>query len=162
MATSAIKGRPWTQKEGEALCRAYRWVSENSVKGSSQTSEGVWTHPPQERFGPTPMFRNVFSNAENGKAKDDLAFQHEMVSSLRLMAEQNAFVVEEMNYRHEERAKQIQEEMDDRNMQRNTSDYTPMSKTYFDRKKRKIMTQWELFTSDYTPTMADEDDDYSL
>ncbi|TQE01625.1 hypothetical protein C1H46_012764 [Malus baccata] len=78
------------------------------------------------------------------------------------MAEQNVFAVEERNRRHEEWAKQIQEEMEDRNMQRNTSDYTPMSKAYFDRKKRGIMAQKKLFTSDYTPTMTDEDDDYSL
>ncbi|TQE11746.1 hypothetical protein C1H46_002588 [Malus baccata] len=43
MATSIMKGRAWTQKEDEALCMAYRWVLEDSVKGSSQTSEGVWT-----------------------------------------------------------------------------------------------------------------------
>ncbi|RXH93409.1 hypothetical protein DVH24_013985 [Malus domestica] len=43
MASSAIKGRAWTQKEDEVLCRAYRWVLEDSVRGSSQTSEGVWT-----------------------------------------------------------------------------------------------------------------------
>ncbi|KAM2990263.1 hypothetical protein FF2_004130 [Malus domestica] len=43
MAPSAMKGRAWTRKEDEALCRAYRWVSEDSVRGISQTSEGVWT-----------------------------------------------------------------------------------------------------------------------
>ncbi|CAN6548408.1 unnamed protein product [Malus baccata var. baccata] len=84
-----------------------------------------------------------------------------MAASFRLMAEQNVIATEERNRRHEERAKQIQEEMDDRNMQRNTSDYTPMSKTYFDRKKREIIARLELFRSDYTPTMVD-DDDYSL
>ena len=60
-----------------------------------------------------------------------------MAASLRLMEEQNAFAAEEKNRRHEDRAKQIQEEMDDRNMQSNTSDYTPMSKAYFDRKKKE-------------------------
>ncbi|KAM1537980.1 hypothetical protein PS1_002865 [Malus domestica] len=100
---------------------------------------------------------------EKGKAKDDYAFQQEMAASLRLMVEQNAFVAEERNCRHEERVKQIQEEMDDRNMQRNTSDYAPMNKAYFDRKKREIMVRRELFTSDYTPSMADDDDDdYSV
>ncbi|KAB2629010.1 hypothetical protein D8674_033805 [Pyrus ussuriensis x Pyrus communis] len=98
---------------------------------------------------------------EKSKAKDDYACQQEMVSSLQLMVEQNAFAIEEKNRRHEERAKQIQEEMDDRNMQRNTSDYTPICKSYFDREKREIMAQRELCTSDYTPTMADDDDDYS-
>ena len=43
MASFAMKGRAWTRKEDEALCRAYRWVSENSVRENSQTSEGVWT-----------------------------------------------------------------------------------------------------------------------
>ena len=160
----------------------------------------LFQDPPQERFGPTPVFGNVSSNAigdeqgspiiqetrvenpslgessipramrrnkarklkKNGKAKDDLAFREEMMSSLRLMAEQNALDVEERKRRHEEWAKQIQEEMDDRNMQRNTSEYTPMSKAYFDRKMGEIMARRELFTSDYTPTMADEDDDYIL
>ncbi|XP_068317045.1 uncharacterized protein [Pyrus communis] len=286
-----MKGRAWTRKEYEDLCKAYRWVSKDSVKGSSQTSEGVWTctskkyyefyevttppnprnhescssrwkkhlqpslnkwhqavlntqsrhdsganyyneihqaeelymddmkkpfschgcwkickgwvlfqDPPQERFGPTLVFGNVSSNAvgdeqgspiiqeirvenpspdessiprptgqnkaqklkENGKAKNDLAFREEMTSSLRLMVEQNAFATEERKHRHEERAKQIQEEMANRNMQRNTSEYTPMSKACFDRKKREIMAQQELFISNYTPTMVDEDDDYSL
>ncbi|TQD96307.1 hypothetical protein C1H46_018073 [Malus baccata] len=45
---------------------------------------------------------------EKGKAKDDYAAQHEVATSLRLMVEQNAFVAEERNRRHEERAKQIQ------------------------------------------------------
>ncbi|KAM1142660.1 hypothetical protein ACFX2B_031270 [Malus domestica] len=99
---------------------------------------------------------------EKGKAKEDLAFREEMASSLRLMTEQNVIVMEERKRRHEERAKQIQEEMDDRNMQRNILEYTPMSKAYFDRKKREIMARRELFTSDYAPTMGDEDDDYGL
>ncbi|KAM1535158.1 hypothetical protein ACFX1Z_014194 [Malus domestica] len=78
---------------------------------------------------------------EKGKANDDYVFQQEMMASLRLMAEQNVIATEERNHRHEERAKQIQEEMDGRNMQRNTSNYTPMSTTYFDRKKREIMAR---------------------
>ncbi|XP_050133099.1 uncharacterized protein LOC126609146 [Malus sylvestris] len=96
---------------------------------------------------------------EKGKANDDYAAQHEVVASLRLMAEQNALEAEERKCRHEERAKQIQEEMDDKNMEMNTSNYTPMSKAYFDRKKKEIMTRWQLFTSDYAPTMADDEDD---
>ncbi|KAB2606200.1 hypothetical protein D8674_005917 [Pyrus ussuriensis x Pyrus communis] len=52
MASSAMKGRAWTRKEDEALCRAYRWVSEDSVRGTSQTSEDA----PQHRVGPTPVF----------------------------------------------------------------------------------------------------------
>ena len=75
------------------------------------------------------------------------------------MVEQNVIVTKERNRRHEERAKQIQEEIDNRNMQRNTSNYTLMSKAYFDKKKRKIMARWELFTSDYNSTMANDDDD---
>ncbi|KAB2614538.1 hypothetical protein D8674_007845 [Pyrus ussuriensis x Pyrus communis] len=86
---------------------------------------------------------------EKGKANVDYASQHEVAASLRLMAEQNALEVEERKSRHEEWAKQIQEEMDDKNMERNTSNYTPM----------KIMTQRQLFTSDYTSTMADDKDD---
>ncbi|KAB2631443.1 hypothetical protein D8674_008962 [Pyrus ussuriensis x Pyrus communis] len=43
MASFTMKGRAWTRNEDEALCRAYRWVSKDSVRGSSQTSEGVWT-----------------------------------------------------------------------------------------------------------------------
>ncbi|KAB2618494.1 hypothetical protein D8674_014363 [Pyrus ussuriensis x Pyrus communis] len=43
MASSAIIVRAWTRKEDEALCRAYKWVSEDSVRGISQTSEGVWS-----------------------------------------------------------------------------------------------------------------------
>ena len=43
MASFAMKGRAWTRKEDEALSKAYRWVLEDSVRGISQTSEGVWT-----------------------------------------------------------------------------------------------------------------------
>ncbi|RXH70554.1 hypothetical protein DVH24_013300 [Malus domestica] len=43
MVSPAMKDRFWTRKEDEAICRAYRWVSKDSVRGSSQTSEGVWT-----------------------------------------------------------------------------------------------------------------------
>ncbi|CAN6680264.1 unnamed protein product [Malus baccata var. baccata] len=39
MASSAMKGRAWTRKEDEALCKAYRWISEDSVRGISQISE---------------------------------------------------------------------------------------------------------------------------
>ncbi|KAB2636991.1 hypothetical protein D8674_027525 [Pyrus ussuriensis x Pyrus communis] len=45
---------------------------------------------------------------EKGKVNDDYAAQQEVAASLRLMAEQNAFTMEERNHRHEERAKQIQ------------------------------------------------------
>ena len=50
MATSVMKGKTWTRKKDEALCRAYRWVSEDSVRGSSQTSEGVWTRTSKKYY----------------------------------------------------------------------------------------------------------------
>ncbi|KAB2624662.1 hypothetical protein D8674_016322 [Pyrus ussuriensis x Pyrus communis] len=74
---------------------------------------------------------------EKGKANDDYVAQHEVAASLRLLADQNALEVEERKCRHEEWAKQIQKEMDDKNMEKNTSNYTPMSKAYFDRKKEE-------------------------
>ncbi|KAB2611030.1 hypothetical protein D8674_019062 [Pyrus ussuriensis x Pyrus communis] len=170
MASSAMKGRAWTRKEDVALCKAYRWVLEDSVRGSSQTSEGVWTYPPQ---GLTPVFGTasttidmdedgsptIQQTREKGKANDDYANQLEVAASLQLMAKQNVIVAEEKNSRHDERAKQIQEEMDDKNMEKNTSNYTPMSKAYFDRKKKDIMTRRQLFTSDNTPTMTDDEED---
>ncbi|KAB2619206.1 hypothetical protein D8674_015075 [Pyrus ussuriensis x Pyrus communis] len=52
MASSAMKGMAWTRNEDEALCRAYRWVSEDSVRGSSQTSDD----PPQHKVGHTMVF----------------------------------------------------------------------------------------------------------
>ncbi|KAB2614584.1 hypothetical protein D8674_038619 [Pyrus ussuriensis x Pyrus communis] len=248
-------GVAWTRKEDEALCKAYRWVSEDSVKGNCQTNDGVWTRvskkylefyegttpvnirnhescssrwkkhlqpslnkwhqallaaasrhasdanyydevrqaeelymessskpfqfhncwkickgwvlfedPPKR--APTPVFKTASSAVdmdedgsptiqqkrvenpssgegsipramgrnkarrlkEKGKENDNYATQHE----------QNALEAEEMKHRHEERAKQIQEEMNDKNMERNTSNYTPMSKAYFDRKKKKL------------------------
>ncbi|KAB2626123.1 hypothetical protein D8674_017783 [Pyrus ussuriensis x Pyrus communis] len=36
MASSAMKGRVWTRKEDEALCKAYRWVSEDSVREAEE------------------------------------------------------------------------------------------------------------------------------
>ncbi|XP_050102128.1 uncharacterized protein LOC126582161, partial [Malus sylvestris] len=108
---------------------------------------------------PRAMGRNKARRLkEKGKANDDYAAQHEVAAPLRLLAEQNALKVEEMKCRHEEWAKQIQEEMDDKNMEMNTSNYTPISKAYFDR-KNKIMSRRQLFTSDYTPMMADDEDD---
>ncbi|KAB2611594.1 hypothetical protein D8674_019626 [Pyrus ussuriensis x Pyrus communis] len=254
MASSAMKGRAWTRKEDEALCGTYRWISKDSVRGISQTSEGVWTRvsknylefyegpiplntrnnescfsrwkkhihpslnnwyqallasasrhesgvnyydeirqaeelymegsskpiqfhgcweickgwvlfedPPQHR-APTPVFRTASSAAdmdedgslaiqqirvenpssgegsiprdigrnkvrrlkEKGKANDDYAAQHEVAALLRLMAEQNALQAKERKSRHEERVNQIQEEMDDKNMDKNTLNYTSM------------------------------------
>ncbi|TQD78866.1 hypothetical protein C1H46_035597 [Malus baccata] len=263
MASSAMKGRAWTRKEDEALCKAYRWVSEDSVRGNCQTNDDVWTRvskkyfefyegttplnirnhescssrwkkhlqpslnkwhqallaavsrhesganyndevrqaeelymesnskpfqfhscweiskrwvlfedPPQHR-APTPVFGTASSAADmdengsptiqqtrvenlssgegsipramgrnktrrlkaKGKANDDYAAQHEVSASLRLMSEQNALEAVQRKCRHEERAKQLQEEMDDKNMEGNPSNYTPMSKAYFDREK---------------------------
>ncbi|KAB2624538.1 hypothetical protein D8674_016198 [Pyrus ussuriensis x Pyrus communis] len=110
---------------------------------------------------PTAMGRNNARRLkEKGKTNDDYTPQHEVAASLRLLAEQNAVKAEERKFRHEERAKQIQEEMNDKNVESNTSNYTPMSKAYFDRKKKKeIMSRQQLFTFDYTPTMADDEDD---
>ncbi|KAB2595385.1 hypothetical protein D8674_030835 [Pyrus ussuriensis x Pyrus communis] len=221
MTLSAMKGRAWTRNEDEALCKAYRWVLNDSVRGNCQTNDGVWTRPslnkwhqallavvsrhesganyydevrqaeelymdssskpfqfhsyPSQRV-PTPVFGTASLAAdmdedgsptiqqtwvenpssgegsiprvmgrnkaqrlkEMGKANDDYATQHEVAASLRLLVEQNALEVEERRCRHEERAKQIQEEMDDKNMERNTLNYTPMSKACFDWKKMKL------------------------
>ena len=115
---------------------------------------------PAEGSLPRPMGQNKARRLkEKGKANDNYAAQLEMAASLRLMAEQNAREAEERKCRHEQQAKQIQEEMDDKNMERNTSNYTPMSKAYFDMKKKEIMARRQLFTSNYTPTMADDKDD---
>ncbi|KAB2600562.1 hypothetical protein D8674_042121 [Pyrus ussuriensis x Pyrus communis] len=194
-----MKGRVWTRNEDEALCRTYRWVSEDSVRQAEELymKDGskpfqfhscweickgwvLFEDPPQHRVGPMSVFGTQSSTVdgdemdllpfnkqglmEKDKANDDYAAQQEVTASLRLMAKQNVFAAEERNRGHEERAKQIQEEMDDRNMQGNTSDYSPMSKAYFDKKKKKkkkreIMARRQLFTSDYTPTMANDEDD---
>ncbi|KAB2616929.1 hypothetical protein D8674_012798 [Pyrus ussuriensis x Pyrus communis] len=82
-----------------------------------------------------------------------------VAASLRLLAELNALEAEEMKCRHEERAKQIQEEMDDKNMERNNSNYTPMRKAYFDRKQKRNYEPTAVVSSNYTPTMADDEDD---
>ncbi|RXH99530.1 hypothetical protein DVH24_021332 [Malus domestica] len=69
MVTSAMKGKAWTRKEDEAICRAYRWVSEDSVNS-------VWTRTSKkyyEFYGGTtpPNPRNyyeisVFTNTPSG------------------------------------------------------------------------------------------------
>ncbi|KAB2631338.1 hypothetical protein D8674_008857 [Pyrus ussuriensis x Pyrus communis] len=43
MASPTMKGKAWARKEDEALCKAYRWVSEDRVRGNCQTNDGVWT-----------------------------------------------------------------------------------------------------------------------
>ncbi|KAB2604274.1 hypothetical protein D8674_037565 [Pyrus ussuriensis x Pyrus communis] len=106
--------------------------------GSPTIQQTRVENPSGEGSIPKAMGRNkVRRLKEKGKANDDCAAQHEVAASLRLLVEQNALEAEERKCRHEERAKQIQEEMDDKNMERNTSNYTPISKTYFDRKKKR-------------------------
>ncbi|KAM1255030.1 hypothetical protein TB2_028822 [Malus domestica] len=74
-----MKGKAWTQKEDEALCRAYRWVLEDSVNDSSQTSECVWTRTSKKYYefyeGTTPlkprelffkMKKNIFNQIHPG------------------------------------------------------------------------------------------------
>ncbi|RXI05519.1 hypothetical protein DVH24_017561 [Malus domestica] len=39
MASFAMKGRAWSRKEDKTLCKAYRWVSEDSVRGNCQTND---------------------------------------------------------------------------------------------------------------------------
>ncbi|KAB2613612.1 nodulin-26-like [Pyrus ussuriensis x Pyrus communis] len=97
MVSSAIKGRAWTRKEDEALCRAYRWVSEDSVRGTSQTSEGVCQaeklymegsskpfqfhgYPPQHRVGPTPVF-GIASSIVDGDEDGSLTIQETRVEN---------------------------------------------------------------------------------
>ncbi|KAB2598599.1 hypothetical protein D8674_001519 [Pyrus ussuriensis x Pyrus communis] len=157
----------WEICKGFGPTLVFKSVSSNAVEdeqGSPIIQEiRVENSSSGESSIPRAMGQNKARKLKlKGKAKDDLAFREKMTSSLRLMAEQNAFAVEERKRMHEERAKQIQEEMDDRNMQRNTLKYTPMSKAYLVREKREIMVLRKLFTSDYTPTMAHEDDDYRL
>ncbi|XP_050141912.1 uncharacterized protein LOC126617866, partial [Malus sylvestris] len=135
----------------------------NMDEDGSPTIQQIRVENPSSREGSIPraMRRNKARRLkEKGKANDHYTAQHEVAASLRLMVKQNALEAEERKCRHEERAKQIQEEMDDKNMERNTSNYTPMSKAYFDWKKEKeTMTRRQLFTSDYTPTMAHDEDD---
>ncbi|TQD80212.1 hypothetical protein C1H46_034224 [Malus baccata] len=64
---------------------------------------------PSESSLPRVMGRNKTRRLrEKGKTNADYAAQHEVVASLRLLAEQNALEAEERKCRHEERAKQIQ------------------------------------------------------
>ncbi|KAB2604930.1 hypothetical protein D8674_039762 [Pyrus ussuriensis x Pyrus communis] len=109
-------------------------------EGGSPTIQQIRVENPSLGEGSIPraMGQNKARRLkEKGKANDDYAAQHEVAALFRLMAEQNALEAEEMKCRHEERAKQIQEEIDDKNMERNTSNNTQMSKAYFDKKKKK-------------------------
>ncbi|KAB2635925.1 hypothetical protein D8674_026459 [Pyrus ussuriensis x Pyrus communis] len=67
MALSAVKGRAWTQKEDDALCKVYRWVLEDSVRGNCQTNDGVWTHVSKKYLefyeGTTPPSLNKWHQA---------------------------------------------------------------------------------------------------
>ncbi|KAB2635170.1 hypothetical protein D8674_025704 [Pyrus ussuriensis x Pyrus communis] len=134
----------------------------NMDEDGSPTIQQVRVENPSSGEGSIPraMGQNKARRLkEKGKANDDYATQHEVTASLQLLEEQNAIEAEERKCWHEEWAKQIQEEMDDKNMKMNTLNYTPMSKAYFDRKKKEIMSRRQLFTSDYTHTMADDEDD---
>ncbi|CAN6713893.1 unnamed protein product [Malus baccata var. baccata] len=45
-----MKGRAWTRKEDKALCMAYRWMSEDSVRGSSQISKVASRHESNAKY----------------------------------------------------------------------------------------------------------------
>ncbi|TQD90845.1 hypothetical protein C1H46_023612 [Malus baccata] len=93
-------------------------------EGGSPTIQQIRVENPSSGEGSIPraMGRNKARRLkEKGKANDDYITKHEVAASLRLMAEQNALEVEERKCRHEERAKQIQEDMNNKNMERNTS-----------------------------------------
>ncbi|KAB2614203.1 hypothetical protein D8674_039106 [Pyrus ussuriensis x Pyrus communis] len=76
MSSSPMKGRAWTQKEDKTLYRAIRWVSEDSVRGTSQTSED----PSQHRVGPTPVFRTQ-SSVVDGDEDGSLTIQETRVEN---------------------------------------------------------------------------------
>ncbi|CAN6694367.1 unnamed protein product [Malus baccata var. baccata] len=78
-----MKGRAWTRKEDEVICRAYRWVSEDSVRQAEKLyMEGslkpfqfhscweickdwvLFEDPPQHRVAPTPVFGTASSAAD--------------------------------------------------------------------------------------------------
>lgn len=44
MAATSKKGVNWTQKEDEALCKGFLKVIEDNIHGTSQASDGFWTH----------------------------------------------------------------------------------------------------------------------
>ncbi|KAB2634897.1 hypothetical protein D8674_042633 [Pyrus ussuriensis x Pyrus communis] len=71
-----MKCRTWTRKEDEALCRAYRWVLEDSVKGSSQTS-GIWTRVSKKYY----EFYKGTTTPPNTQNYERLFFKMEETSS---------------------------------------------------------------------------------
>ncbi|RXH94156.1 hypothetical protein DVH24_016223 [Malus domestica] len=93
------------------------------------------------------------NKARKLKENEELAFQEEMASSFRLIEEQNAIVVEERKRKHKEQAKQIQED-NNRNMERDTTNYTSMGK------KGNYDPTGIVSTSDYTPTTITNEDHY--
>ncbi|KAB2621499.1 hypothetical protein D8674_023681 [Pyrus ussuriensis x Pyrus communis] len=75
MASSAMKGRAWTRKEDEALCKAYRWVSEDSARRNCQTNDD----PPKR--APTLVFKTA-SSAVDMDEDGSPTIQQKMVENL--------------------------------------------------------------------------------
>ncbi|KAB2606574.1 hypothetical protein D8674_006291 [Pyrus ussuriensis x Pyrus communis] len=149
-----------------------RQAEELYMEGSSKPFQhhGCWEickgwvlfeDSPQHRVGPTPVFGTASSaidrdedgsptiqeikveNPSSGEGSIARAIGRNKAQRLKEKGKpKDDYAAQQENHRHEERAKQIQEEMDDRNMQRNTLDYIPMSEAYFDRKNRDIMARW--------------------
>ncbi|KAB2635236.1 hypothetical protein D8674_025770 [Pyrus ussuriensis x Pyrus communis] len=98
MASFAMKGRAWTRKEDETLCKAYRWVSEDSVRQAEELYmdsslkpfqfHSCWEickgwvlfeDPPQR--APTPMFGTASSAADTDE-DGSLTIQQTRVDNL--------------------------------------------------------------------------------
>ncbi|CAL9030054.1 unnamed protein product, partial [Prunus brigantina] len=107
-------------------------VSFNLEEDDEQTPHSVEDPSPSQPSIPRTLGRNkARKEKQRAKERDAKAVGDEIVSALRTLAEQTAKAEEDKRKRYEQMDQQRQEEMDERNMARNTADMTPNSKEFF-------------------------------
>lgn len=94
--------------------------------------------PSQPSIPKTLGWNKARKEKQMAKERGAKAIGDKIVSALWTLAEQTAKVEEDKRKRYEQMDQQRQEEMDERNMARNTADMTPNSKEFFEGKKRAI------------------------
>lgn len=121
---------------------------------------------------PRPMGRNTARRKQvKGKEKEDKAFKDRLLANMERIAEENVKAEEAKAIREKMKEDRREKERLEAFVMMQTVDFSPISKEYFDGKKREALESLkaratrELFpnsdstSNDYRPRMASEDDE---
>ena len=121
---------------------------------------------------PRPMGQNTTRRKQvKGKEKEDKAFQDRLLANMERIAEENAKAEEAKAIREKMKEDRREKERLEAIVMMQTMNFSPISKAYFDGKKREAIESLnaratrELFlnsdstSNDYCPGMASEDDE---